>query len=283
MARIRTVKPSFLRHEILQDLEADNPGQYVMMVFMGLWMLADSKGRFEYKPRSIKLDILPFLEYSIQRTLDILEEAKFIRVYEVSGQKYGSIPTFSEHQRITGKEATEGEKFPPEPYLNTDNQQGNTGETTGKHPDAQEGKGKGKEGNKEGKGEVQMFPPSELDQNLINKIMNYFDFNEVSNFDKLREVGSFLNCLMINKRDLYFEKQFDAYIEYKTINDSFKHNFKNFLGNHSKLYDDGAWNAENWISKLEAEKNKINLKNQTGNNSGKTVDEALDMYQTLKK
>ena len=286
MARIRTVKPSFLRHEKLCDLESENPGQYVMMVFMGLWMLADSKGRFEYKPRSMKLDILPFIDYSIQQTLDILEEAEFIRTYTVDKNKYGVIPTFSEHQRITGKEATDGEKFPAEIVLNSDYEQGSIRETTGKQPDAQEGKGKEGKGNKEGKGEGEIFPPSEnseIDLNLSKKIMDFFDFNEIANFDKLRDVSSFLKCLMINNRDQYFEDQFTAYIEYKTINDSFKHNFKNFLGTHSMLFEDGAWNAENWISKLKAEQEKIVIRSQPATDTKKGAQAAIDTYNRLKK
>lgn len=184
MARIRTVKPSFLRHERLQDLEAENPNNYIMLVFMGLWMLADSKGKFEYKPRSMKLDILPFLDYSMQATLDILEANYFIKTYVVEGQKYGIIPSFNEHQRLSGKELTDGERFPDEEkqqgsigeapgisqdvhyetifteendnsLIISDDERGSDGEAPEKHPDAQEGKGKEyKEGNREGKGDV---------------------------------------------------------------------------------------------------------------------------------
>jgi hypothetical protein len=68
MARIRTVKPDFFRHEALQDLELANPGMYPMMVFQALWGHCDSKGRFEWKPRMLKLDILRFFR-SIWRRL----------------------------------------------------------------------------------------------------------------------------------------------------------------------------------------------------------------------
>ena len=44
MARIRTIKPEFFRHESLQDLEIANPGMYPMMVFEALWGHCDSKG-----------------------------------------------------------------------------------------------------------------------------------------------------------------------------------------------------------------------------------------------
>jgi len=121
MPRIRTVKPEFFRHEELQDLGAE-----AMLVFAGLWTQCDSKGRFLWKPRQLKLDILPFMKFDMGSVLEKLREAGFLIKYEVDGKAYGCVPTFSEHQRITGKEATEGEKYPepPEPI------QGNNGEIT---------------------------------------------------------------------------------------------------------------------------------------------------------
>lgn len=134
MARIRNIKPAFFRHEALQDLEAAHPGQYPMLVYIGLWTQCDAAGIFPWRPRQLKLDILPFLDFKIEITLDLLAGAGFIHPYDAEGEKYGMVLTFSEHQRITGKEASEGEKhpkpFPAEP--------GNNRETTGKQPVAQE-------------------------------------------------------------------------------------------------------------------------------------------------
>jgi len=141
MARIRTVKPEFYRHEGLQDLEIANPGKYPMMVFAGLWGHCDSKGRFEWKPRILKLDILPFLPFDMAETLDILKSAGMLRRYTVDGKEYGFIDTFEKHQRLTGKEATEGEKFPAPIGEYSVNQRGNIGEI----PESQEGKGREKE------------------------------------------------------------------------------------------------------------------------------------------
>ena len=112
MARIRTVKPEFFRHERLQDLEIANPGSYPMMVFAGLWGHCDKAGRFEYRPRQLKLDILPFLPFEMESTLRLLESAGFVRRYEVDGKTYGEIPSFGKHQRLGGKELQEPEKHP---------------------------------------------------------------------------------------------------------------------------------------------------------------------------
>lgn len=101
MARIRTIKPEFFRHEALQDLEIANPGKYPMMVFEALWGHCDNKGRFEWKPRMLKLDILPFLPFNMAETLAILESAGMVRKYIVDGKEYGEVPTFEKHQRLS--------------------------------------------------------------------------------------------------------------------------------------------------------------------------------------
>ena len=149
MARIRTIKPEFFRHEGLQDIEAANPGRHVMLVFAGLWGHCDKHGRFEWKPRTLKLDILPFLNFDMAGTLEILRAGGFVRKYRgEDGRDYGEIDSFEKHQRISGKEAQESGKF-PEPVEYDDV---NNGEATGKHPESQERKGREKEKEQEGKG-----------------------------------------------------------------------------------------------------------------------------------
>jgi hypothetical protein len=157
MARIRTIKPEFFRHEAIQDLEAENQGSYVMLVFAALWGHCDSNGVFEYRPRQLKLDILPFLDFSMQSTLELLVSAGFIKKYKADGKEYGFIKSFKEHQRLTGKEANDGVKFPFIENI-VEEQQVVEGEVAGKQqgnigeiPDAQEKeKEKEKEGNRKG-------------------------------------------------------------------------------------------------------------------------------------
>lgn len=159
MARIRTIKPSFFRHEGLQDLEAANPKKYTMMVFAGLWGHCDKGGCFQWRPRMLKLDILPFLNFEMSETLKLLEVHGFIRRYEVDGEAYGVIDSFMEHQRIHGKEAQEEQACPVPPALVK--QQGNNGEATGKQQgnngeavETAGREGKGREQEKEGNGIV---------------------------------------------------------------------------------------------------------------------------------
>ena len=157
MARIRTVKPECFRHELLQDLERDYPTLKPMLVFIGLFGHCDKSGRFPWKPRTLKLDILPFLEFDMQEALQLLEAHSLIKPYQVDGESYGYIPTFEDHQRINGKEAQEPHKYPAPPDVIDVKHEGSNGEALGKHPVAQEGKGR------EGKGR-EVPPPGRHDE-----------------------------------------------------------------------------------------------------------------------
>jgi hypothetical protein len=155
MPRIRTFKPELLRHEKLQDLEAEHAELRPMLVFAGLWTQADKEGRFEYSPRTLKLDILPFVPFDMAETLALLEREGFVVRYRADGKEYGLIPSFKKHQRIGGKEAQDPPRFPPPPDGLVH------GETTGNFPSASpgsngeasgiagKGKGKGREREKE--------------------------------------------------------------------------------------------------------------------------------------
>jgi hypothetical protein len=157
MARIRTIKPEFFRHEGLQELEKANPGAYVMLTFAGLWGHCDKSGTFAWKPRSLKLDILPFLDFDMETTLGLLVDAGLVNTWEALGKHWGNIGSFTDHQRITGKEAQAKSSFPQAPEFPqghngeaSGNLRGNTRETPVKHPGAQEGTGIGREGKEEG-------------------------------------------------------------------------------------------------------------------------------------
>lgn len=113
-----------------------------MLVFAALWGHCDKSGNFEWKPRMLKLDILPFLDFDMATTLEILRDAGFVGKYDVDGAAYGNIPTFGEHQRISGKEAQEPNKYPDFPGIS----QLFPGEAPEKLLPVQERKGREKEG-----------------------------------------------------------------------------------------------------------------------------------------
>lgn len=104
MARIRTVKPEFFKHEDLYEAERET-GFPLRVAFAGLWCVADREGRFKWKPRQIKLDVLPYDEIDFSRVLDALLTRGFIVKYANGTDVYGCIPTFLEHQVINNREA----------------------------------------------------------------------------------------------------------------------------------------------------------------------------------
>jgi len=104
MARIRNIRPELFRHELLQELETKYPELRPMLVYIGLWTQAGKNGVFKWKPRQLKLDILPFIDFDMTRTLQILESAKFIIRFIVNNEEYGYIPNFAKYQAISHKE-----------------------------------------------------------------------------------------------------------------------------------------------------------------------------------
>lgn len=119
-ARNRTIKPEFFQHEDLWECEAKlvaSRGEayrgMVRLLFAGLWGHCDRNGRFRWRSRQLKVQILPFDNVSIDDVLDALEAGKFVRRYEVAGELYGLIPSFRRHQHVNGNERELGYPKPP--------------------------------------------------------------------------------------------------------------------------------------------------------------------------
>jgi hypothetical protein len=145
MPRIRSIKPEFSRDEKLQDLEVANPGQHCMLVFACLWPHCDKNGNFPWNARTLHLDILPFIQFDLDKTLLLLREAMVLTQYHSEGKLYGSVVNFAKHQRISGKEATEPAKYP-------EKQSGSNGD----EPELQERGMEGERFNGNGKGEIEI-------------------------------------------------------------------------------------------------------------------------------
>ena len=99
MARIRTIKPEFFRHESLYEAERETELP-LRIAFAGIWSAADREGRFRWSPRQLKLDCLPYDELDFSRVLDALATRGFIVKYAVDGKEYGHVPSWSKHQII---------------------------------------------------------------------------------------------------------------------------------------------------------------------------------------
>ena len=54
MARARNIKPGFFKNELLAEMPPET-----RLLFMGLWCLADREGRFEDRPKKIKMELFP--------------------------------------------------------------------------------------------------------------------------------------------------------------------------------------------------------------------------------
>lgn len=104
MARIRTIKPDFFKHEELFDAEQES-GMPLRVAFAGLWTQCDRDGRFEWRPRQLKTDILPYDEVDFSRVLDALVTRGFVVKYTVNGRDYGCVPSWGRHQVINNREA----------------------------------------------------------------------------------------------------------------------------------------------------------------------------------
>lgn len=103
MARIRTIKPDFFRHERLFEAEKETRLP-LRVAFSGLWTAADREGRFHWRPRQLKLDCLPYDEVDFSRVLDALATRGFIEKYAIGSDVFGQIPSWLEHQFINNKE-----------------------------------------------------------------------------------------------------------------------------------------------------------------------------------
>jgi hypothetical protein len=91
--RSRNIKPGFFKNEELVKLP-----EAVRLLFIGLWCLADRKGRLEDRPARIKMEIYPCDQHDVSTMLDQLQHHAFIMRYEVNGNRYIQIVNFEKHQ-----------------------------------------------------------------------------------------------------------------------------------------------------------------------------------------
>jgi len=108
--RIRTIKPEFFKHEQLYDLEKET-NLPIRLAFAGLWTCCDRHGRFRWRPRTLKADILPHDAVDFSRVLDAWASRGFVVKYTSKGEEFGYIPSWSKHQFINNKE--KGSDIPP--------------------------------------------------------------------------------------------------------------------------------------------------------------------------
>jgi len=151
VARIRTVKPELFRHEGLYDLETEL-GIPVRLAWIGLFTIADREGRFKWRPRAIKAEVLPYDEVDFSRVLDALWTRGFLVKYASNGEVYGAIPSWHRHQVINNREKPSDIPAPNDQTI-VSHKETDASSTREAHDDdampelksGREGKGKGKE------------------------------------------------------------------------------------------------------------------------------------------
>jgi hypothetical protein len=94
MARIRSVHPGFFTDEDYVRASA-----YARLLFIGLGVMADDKGIFEWKPITLKMKIFPADNINIDDLLSELMGVNAVKKYEINGRYYGAIRKFTKYQR----------------------------------------------------------------------------------------------------------------------------------------------------------------------------------------
>lgn len=175
MPRIRSIKPEFFLHEELFDLEHET-GLPIRVAFAGLWCQADREGRFKWRPRSLKSQILPFDDVDFSRVLHALATRGLVRCYAWRESLFGVVDGFHRHQVVNNREKES--ELPSEDddesvSLDVERSTGRVGHaspTRGQSGKAEgERKGKGKEG--KGKGTRRVDDASDL---LFNQFWEVF-------------------------------------------------------------------------------------------------------------
>lgn len=94
MSRIRSIHPGFFTDEMLVSVSMP-----ARLLFIGLGVVADDKGVFEWKPLTIKMRIFPADSIDVGDLLAELESVDAIRSYEMNGRKYAAIRNFRRFQK----------------------------------------------------------------------------------------------------------------------------------------------------------------------------------------
>jgi len=107
LARIRTIKPEIWTDEKFVELSP-----FARLLFIGLWNFADDEGRMEFRPKRLKLQILPADDLDISALLGEIRRENLVSIYVVDGKEFLSVNGFTKHQKVDKRTAS---KFPPPP------------------------------------------------------------------------------------------------------------------------------------------------------------------------
>lgn len=107
MARSRNIKPGFFQNEQLGELEP-----IARLAFIGMWTVADFKGCLEFRPKRLKIQLLPYDDCDLEKIAINLDKSGLIRMYSIQGNRYIKILKFEEHQNPHKNERDAGSEIP---------------------------------------------------------------------------------------------------------------------------------------------------------------------------
>lgn len=99
MARIRTIKPEFWRHEELSTIS-----EPALLLAIALLNYSDDEGFFNANPKLIIAECFPLRELSVNIHVALSELSKFnyIELFQgKDGREYGRVTNFSKHQKVS--------------------------------------------------------------------------------------------------------------------------------------------------------------------------------------
>lgn len=179
MPRIRTIKPDFWIDENIARLKRDE-----RLLFIGLWNLADDQGVFKSNTAYIKGQLFSYDEElrisTVEQWLASLTKALMIVPFTFKGESYYVIRTFNEHQVLNRPSKF---KFPDELLAKIRKEHSRSTHVVLTEDSLQEGKGK--EGNREGKGNDPPDPYFEMFRRCAS--------DEISDDTLIVEIGKFKN------------------------------------------------------------------------------------------
>lgn len=103
--RTRPLKPSICKNETIAEC-----GPWAILLLERMWLMADRKGRLEYRPKKIWAEGFPYhdpKDVNVEGNLDILASKGIVTIYTVHGKRFIEIPNFEKHARPHPHEPSE--------------------------------------------------------------------------------------------------------------------------------------------------------------------------------
>ncbi|MGY4614791.1 hypothetical protein ACVWZ4_000018 [Bradyrhizobium sp. USDA 4472] len=111
MARYRTIKPEFWSSEQVMECSP-----IARLMFIGIWNFADDAGRCSYSPKTIKAQIFPGDDITVETIRGMVDELSsngLVRLYVVDGKEYLQV-TGWHHQKIDKPQKPRHPEPPPQ-------------------------------------------------------------------------------------------------------------------------------------------------------------------------